>query len=212
MQGAIGVPDGHPSGPEQISVVVDTSTTPFEDSESMSGLSSSRETAEMEMDDTVWPFKTVISTRRPVFVEDLKDRAFGFEPRGLLDIPTSGLVLPIYSSQDESVPSLILVAGLNCAVLSLYCPKYRLMTVHLARRPWNEAYASFVHLLTQQIAAGVMSVLNAERDKRKVEELAALNKARTTFSQNVNHELRTVSSHVSLCMVAALTEFRSRSN
>lgn len=124
----------------------------------------------------LWPFLDAISSQTPIFVDDLGNRADGFEPRGWLDPPKNAVVMPIMSGGPESAAdaSAVLVIGLN------------------PRRPFDNAFASFLHLLSRQIAAGILSVTNAERDQQKVRELAQLNAARTTFAQNINHELRTV--------------------
>lgn len=58
-------------------------------------------------------------------------------------------------------------------------------------RKFDESYSNFVQLIADQISSGVTNVLAYEKEKQRAEELAELDKAKTTFFGNVSHEFRT---------------------
>ena len=85
--------------------------------------------------------------------------------------PTRALVVPLI--QQGGSPSGILVAALN---------RYR---------PLDEAYRGFVTLIAGHIAAGIGSARSYQTQQRRAEELAELDRAKTTFFSNISHEFRT---------------------
>jgi PAS domain S-box-containing protein len=82
------------------------------------------------------------------------------------DPPRQALVVPLPSAG-------FLVAGLN---------RYR---------PADEAYRGFVELTAGHVAAGVASARSYQAQERRAEELAELDRAKTTFFSNISHEFRT---------------------
>jgi PAS domain S-box-containing protein len=87
------------------------------------------------------------------------------------DAPTEALVVPLL--QQGGTPSGFLVAALN---------RYR---------PLDEAYRGFVTLVAGHIAAGIGSARSFRAQQRRAEELAELDRAKTTFFSNISHEFRT---------------------
>ena len=66
------------------------------------------------------------------------------------------------------------------------------MVVGLNRyRPLDEAYRGFLDLIASQIAAAVTRARAFDEERQRAEELAELDRAKTTFFTNVSHELRT---------------------
>lgn len=58
-------------------------------------------------------------------------------------------------------------------------------------RPLDEEYQGFLGLLAGQLSAALANVRTYEQERRRAEELAALDRAKTVFFSNVSHELRT---------------------
>ncbi|ODR07059.1 histidine kinase [Mycobacterium sherrisii] len=85
--------------------------------------------------------------------------------------PTQALVVPLLQQGGEPVG--FLVAALN---------RYR---------PLDDGYRGFVQLVAGYIAAGVGSARSYQAQQRRAEELAELDRAKTTFFSNVSHEFRT---------------------
>ncbi|MDG4664546.1 SpoIIE family protein phosphatase [Mycobacterium sp. 236(2023)] len=84
--------------------------------------------------------------------------------------PKQALVVPLLHGGS---PSGFLVAGLN---------RYR---------PLDEAYRGFVTLVAGHIAAGIGLSRSYRTQEKRAEELAELDRAKTTFFSNISHEFRT---------------------
>ncbi|MET9368825.1 SpoIIE family protein phosphatase [Streptomyces griseoflavus] len=100
--------------------------------------------------------------RPPFTAPPLADRA---------ESPTHALVLPL--PRQGGTPYGFLVAGLN---------RYRAL---------DDAYRGFLELAAGHLAAGIASARSYEAQQRRAEELAELDRAKTTFFSNISHELRT---------------------
>lgn len=87
------------------------------------------------------------------------------------DPPMQALVVPL--APQGGSPSGFLVAGLN---------RYR---------PLDEVYRGFVTLVAGHIAAGIGLARSYRAQQRRAEELAELDRAKTTFFSNISHEFRT---------------------
>jgi PAS domain S-box-containing protein len=87
------------------------------------------------------------------------------------DPPTRALVVPLLQQGDS--PSGFLVAALN------------------RFRPLDDVYRGFVTLVAGHIAAGIGSARSYQNQQRRAEELAELDRDKTTFFSNISHEFRT---------------------
>jgi signal transduction histidine kinase len=58
-------------------------------------------------------------------------------------------------------------------------------------RPLDEGYRGFVDLVTGQIAAEIGSARSYQAQQQRADELAELDRVKTTFFSNISHELRT---------------------
>lgn len=55
-----------------------------------------------------------------------------------------------------------------------------------ARLYWTETYALFLNMLSRQFATGLSTVISHEEEARRMEEMAALDRAKTTFFSNIS--------------------------
>ncbi|MGA7887739.1 MAG: ATP-binding protein, partial [Acidobacteriaceae bacterium] len=100
------------------------------------------------------------------------DRSIGDVPRGVWAAPPRDVfVLPIAALGQGA--SGVLVAAVSPA------------------KALDESYGTFFELVARQIATSVADARAYEEERRRVEELAALDRAKTLFFSNVSHELRT---------------------
>ena len=118
----------------------------------------------------VWPVaallrgeSALVSLDRPPFT--------GLPAGAWSEPPVQALVMPL--AQQGGAPYGFLVAGLN---------RYR---------PLDEGYRAFVGLVAGHLAAGVGSARSYQYQQRRAEELAELDRAKTTFFSNISHEFRT---------------------
>ncbi|HEX9065682.1 MAG TPA: SpoIIE family protein phosphatase [Streptosporangiaceae bacterium] len=120
--------------------------------------------------DPVWPV-AALRNGESVLV-DLAGSPFTGLPGGAWDEPpTQALVVPLV--RQGGVPYGFLVAALN---------RYR---------PLDDGYRGFVDLVAGYLAAGIASARSYQHQQRRAEELAELDRAKTTFFSNISHEFRT---------------------
>ena len=111
------------------------------------------------------------AARQPVTVADVAAR-FGELPSGGWDTPPAeAMVLPLAGETGEPVGAIVLAASAGHAL--------------------DEAYESFLGLVAQQTAALVNGAVAYQVQQRRAEELAELDRAKTTFFSNISHEFRT---------------------
>jgi PAS domain S-box-containing protein len=58
-------------------------------------------------------------------------------------------------------------------------------------RPLDDRYRGFIELAAGHVAAGIASARSYQAQQRRAEELAELDRAKTTFFSNISHEFRT---------------------
>jgi PAS domain S-box-containing protein len=119
-----------------------------------------------------WPIHEILRTNRSATVDHLHEH-FPDIPSGCWDrSPTHARLVPIVR-QGQDKPVGIFIAALN------------------PYRQFDSFYAGFLDLLTGQIAASITNANAYEQERHRAEELAELDRAKTTFFSNVSHELRT---------------------
>ncbi|GAA5982210.1 hypothetical protein JCM5350_007698 [Sporobolomyces pararoseus] len=127
--------------------------------------------------DWMWPFEEACLKRQPVQVEDLGQLGEQLDQRGWEQRATSAVVIPIRIDADESsTPTAVIVLGVNP------------MAKRLEENPLMK---TFFDLISRHVAIGLYSVLAAEQDRRRAEELLSLDRAKSNFFSSVSHDLRT---------------------
>ena len=125
-----------------------------------------------ELDDSLWPFARTAQAREPQQVDGLRAR-FGNTPCGPYEAaPDSALVLPITVPGQQELFGFV-VAGVSAA------------------RALDAAYLNFYERLAAAVNTAVGNVVAYEKEQRRAEELAQIDRAKTAFFSNVSHEFRT---------------------
>ncbi|WP_411074997.1 SpoIIE family protein phosphatase [Streptomyces sp. cmx-4-7] len=119
---------------------------------------------------SAWP--TDVPARGESLLVPLDGEPFTDLPSGAWqEAPAQALVVPLL--QQGAAPYGFMVAGLN---------RYRAL---------DEGYRGFVELVAGHLATGVTSARGYQAQQRRAEELAELDRAKTTFFSNISHEFRT---------------------
>ena len=120
--------------------------------------------------DPVWPVASLLRGE-PALVSLDSARFAGLPAGAWSEPPVQALIAPL--AQQGGAPYGFLVAALN---------RYR---------PLDEGYRAFVGLVAGHLAAGIASARSYQDQQRRAEELAELDRAKTTFFSNISHEFRT---------------------
>jgi PAS domain S-box-containing protein len=121
---------------------------------------------------SLWPIQSLCAGEQ-VLIQGIHER-FAELPTGAWEQPPqTAVLLPLLQPVRAERPYGFLVVGAN------------------PHRPLDASYRSFLTLLASQLASGVASAQAYEAERRRAEELADIDRAKTAFFTNVSHELRT---------------------
>ncbi|CAA9336905.1 MAG: Chemotaxis protein methyltransferase CheR, partial [uncultured Gemmatimonadetes bacterium] len=127
---------------------------------------------ELALDGAGWPLAEVAGDGTARYVDDL-ERRFGAVRCGPWpEAPRGALVLPLRRpGQGRTIG--FLVGGIS------------------ARRELDADYQNFYQMVAGHVATAISTALAREDERRQVEALAALDRAKTLFFSDVSHEFRT---------------------
>jgi PAS domain S-box-containing protein len=119
-----------------------------------------------------WPVDELVAGQTAV-VHAIDQKFAKLPSGGWSEPPRTAVVLPLSQPGQGARPYGFVVVGVN---------RYR---------PLDGPYLSFLELIAAQLASGVAGARAYDAERRRAEQLAELDRAKTAFFTNISHELRT---------------------
>lgn len=181
LQSSVGVPEGHPSAPDQIPISffngnpypsnVERSFSPAFSIVSIHS-SSSHRVCHVSEDTTQWPIAKALQRRQCVIIEECSQLIEGYPIRRWDELPFSAIVVPICSEGSPEIPDAVVILGLN------------------VRRCFDHEYDSWIHSIRSQLSSALVTVKAREAEQKMVEENARMEKAKVAWFRGAAHDLR----------------------
>ncbi len=127
---------------------------------------------DLKKTDFGWDFKTAILERKVLHANNLKELYPDLICEPYPESLKNAFILPLFGSGVEN-PLAIMVLGSS------------------VRLPLNESYFSFFDLIGTAMTGIMANAIAYENAKKRAEDLAEIDKAKTAFFSNISHEFRT---------------------
>jgi len=136
------------------------------------GAPSCLDLSQPDAEESGWPLRAVLDSNQSQVLSQLGKR-FGPMRCGVWSDPPQQAILIPLASPGQSHLAGFLVAGIS------------------PRLAFTDGYKGFMDLLAGQITTAIASARAYEEERKRVEALAELDRAKTAFFSNVSHEFRT---------------------
>ena len=119
-----------------------------------------------------WPVAGLIRSPAAIWQEGLTP-LFGAVPCGPYDEPPDAAFAAPFGPPGSDLPAAVMIAGAS------------------PRLPIDDLYRGFYDLVAAAVGAGLANARVREEERKRIEALAAIDRAKTAFFSNVSHEFRT---------------------
>lgn len=121
---------------------------------------------------SAWPMRQIIAEGKPLVLEGLSERLSPL-PMGRWSLsPHTAMALPL-GSPDEPHAYGVLICGVS------------------PHRALTTGYRTFFELAAAQVVTAIRNVRAYQAERKRAEDLAELDRAKTNFFSNISHEFRT---------------------